>query len=152
VTQTSPAPLSGQNIGEAARAVNRLLIAILDEAGITFEEWVALRTLALDGSAVRRDALRQNLAENLDTDPASIVALLDQLASAGMVHETSDTGDQDAILVELTPDGDALYQRLLETVGRTSARLYSGLDPNDLAATRRVLVEVTERAKSQVAR
>jgi len=150
VTETPT--LTGQDINVAARAVRRLLDALLDEAGITFAGWVAVLTLAQDGPAIRRDVLQRDLAENLQADASSITELLDQLESTGLVREASDAGAADAVHVRLTPDGEALVRRLQEGIGRITAELYSGFDPTDLATTRRVLVEVTERANARLAR
>lgn len=138
--------LTGQDIGMAARATRALLDMVLDEAGTTFEIWVTLNTLAQTGSPVRRDALRWDLAGRLGVDESSITPLLDQLASAGLVEASRVPGGT----VDITPDGEAMYGRLRDAIARTSADLYAGLDPDDLAVTRRVLLEVTDRATARL--
>lgn len=67
--------------------------------------------------------------------------------SAGLVRWA-----EDPAAFELAPDGTALYERVQGAIARTAAGLWRGFDPGDLAITRRVLLEVTERSKAQVAR
>lgn len=138
---TTPPPLTGQDIGEAQRAVHALLIELLAAKDRTYPDWIALRTLTQDGPVIGRDELRRLLAERLDAEPPAVVALLDRLGSTGLIR---DAGDPPA--VELTPAGAALYQALLADVAQATARIYADLDPADLATTRRVLHHVTERA------
>jgi hypothetical protein len=48
----------------------------------------------------------------------------------------------------MTEAGRALHQRISEGIARNSAELFGGIDIDDLATTRQVLVLVTERARS----
>jgi DNA-binding MarR family transcriptional regulator len=50
--------------------------------------------------------------------------------------------------VRLTDSGRAEYAALAEAVAATTARLYDGLDPDDLATAHRVLGQVIERARN----
>jgi DNA-binding MarR family transcriptional regulator len=135
MTQTPP--LTGQDIGEAAAAVRVLLTDLLDRAGLVFEDWVALRMLALAGASVDRETLQRDLARELRTDRSTIAASLARLEGAGLVGGAA-----------LTIWGEALFGRLRDAVAQASAQVYSGMDPEDLATTRRVLREVTERANA----
>ena len=127
----------------AAQASRAVLEALLRDAGTTFPVWVALNMLGTNGSSLPREVLQGNLVEGLPADPASVDELLVQLVSARLA-------EVGAGFAELTPEGSAFYQRLQGAVAATSARLWSGFDPQDLATTRRVLLEVTERARAQV--
>jgi DNA-binding MarR family transcriptional regulator len=73
--------------------------------------------------------------------------LVEQLESAGLIRPVSGRGSGDA-QVEMTEAGRALHQRITEGITRNSAELFGGIDVDDLATTRRVLVQVTERARS----
>ena len=53
--------------------------------------------------------------------------------------------------IELSPDGDALFGRWRDTVARVTAEIYAPFDRTDLAITRRVLVELTERTNAWLA-
>jgi hypothetical protein len=142
---TDTLPVNGQIIGETERSLAPLIGAILAEAGTDFPTWVALNVLNTNAEAVPAAALRDTLAARLASDNVSIPELLEQVASRGIVRTAPGGG------VELTAEGRALYQRVRDGVERTSAALYGGLDPDELATTRRVLVEVTRRARARVA-
>jgi DNA-binding MarR family transcriptional regulator len=73
--------------------------------------------------------------------------LVEQLESAGLIRPVSGHGSGEA-QVEMTEVGRALHQRITEGIARNSAELFGGIDVDDLATTRRVLVQVTERARS----
>jgi len=47
----------------------------------------------------------------------------------------------------LTPAEAALNAQLAEAVTAATRPLYDGFDPDDLATTHRVLIELTERAR-----
>jgi DNA-binding MarR family transcriptional regulator len=137
---TQASPLTGQDIGEAAAAVRVLLTDLLDRAGLVFEDWVALRMLALAGGSVDRETLQRDLARELRTDRSTIAASLARLEEAGLLGRADGAA--------LTIWGEALLGRLRDAVAQASAQVYSGMDPEDLATTRRVLREVTERANA----
>jgi DNA-binding MarR family transcriptional regulator len=139
---TTAVPLLGQVIGVAARASHGVLVAVLNDHAVTFAEWVALKTLAEEGPAASRLALVTNLASRLDTDETAAEDLADGFTSSGIAAEDGQ--------IELTPDGRALFDRIFGQVRNASIHLYSGLDPDDLATTRRILMEVSERAARTV--
>jgi hypothetical protein len=126
MTDTTP-PVNGQDIGLAARAGRVLLDRVLDAHQATFDEWVALRSLALD----------QDPVANFFGDQALADSTLAHLTAQGFV-----TLDPAA----LTPAGSARYDALNADVLSISRRLYAGFAPEELATTGRVLREVARRA------
>jgi DNA-binding MarR family transcriptional regulator len=136
-------PVSGQVIGEAQKAIEPLLGQILNEVGTTFPAWVTLNTLAIRGSAIEREVLVRSVAGGLNADlPFVREQVVDRLAADGLVHE------RPGALVELTPAGKELHGRIQARIAANGRRLYADLDPDELATTRRVLVEVTRRARA----
>ena len=83
MTQTTAVPTFGQAVGEAQTALRAVIVDVLQEAGTTFERWVALNTLATRGVAVARDELLRELAHGVQTDTMTISDLLDRLTSEG---------------------------------------------------------------------
>jgi MarR family transcriptional regulator for hemolysin len=135
-------PLAGQ-INIAARATRGLLDAVLAQAGTTFSSWTVLAALSARGPAIQRD-----LAKSLNMIGPSVVERIDQLESAGLVTRSPVPGDRRASLVELTGDGRALIARLHDVMRATEDALTDGLDPDAVQATRRVLAQVAERART----
>jgi MarR family transcriptional regulator, transcriptional regulator for hemolysin len=146
-TAAPPVPF-GRQLGETARASRHLLNAVLARSETTFERWVALNVLAIQGGAVRRDRLQRELAEGLGSDTSAIAALLAELADDDLIVERVVPGEPDAKQIGLTEQGRALYRRLADTVARTTAQVLSGLDPDDVRVASRVLAQVKERASA----
>jgi MarR family transcriptional regulator for hemolysin len=135
-------PLAGQ-INIAARATRGLLDAVLAQAGTTFSSWTVLAALSARGPAIQRD-----LAKSLNMIGPSVVERIDQLESAGLVTRSPVPGDRRASLVDLTGEGRALIARLHDVMRATENALTDGLAPDDVQATRRVLTQVAERART----
>lgn len=143
-SMTTAPPLTGQDINVAASATRALFNIQLDRAGIAFEEWVALRALAAPGPA-QRATVRGRLAELLSVAPATVERLFDGLAARGLVRED---GSGDAPTVDLTPEGRTVFEQVNNGGLAVAAELYGDMDADDLATTKRVLADVTERAKA----
>ncbi|SRR6266498_1154585 len=148
---TQALPVTGLDINLAARATRAVLVELLHQAGTTFPDWAVLNSIGASGGTLEYEALRDRLAAGLGADEPAIAGLLEQLRAAGLIRERSGAAGSGAVSLELTADGDALYQRLQAAVGQLTAQLYSGLDADDLAITRRVLLEVTQRANARLA-
>lgn len=145
-TETAPqATLTGQDINMAARATRLVLDKVLAKEDTTYADWVALRTVAAGEPPTRHDALRSALSTRLDADADSISRLLRDLESRQLIQRDPTHA---AVHIALTPSGHALLQRLGGAVAEATDRLYGDLDPDDLAAARRVLLRVTERAEA----
>jgi hypothetical protein len=139
--------LTGQDIGQAARATRAVLDALLagsvTEAGseATFHQWVALNVLGTTGSPVEQTRLVQQLTHTLKVGEAAILAALDQVVSRGLVMAAGDP-----VELALTSAGETRFQTISQGIDQIAQRLYGDLPPDDLATTHRVLAIVTERA------
>ena len=139
---TTPPALTGQDIGQAARATNAILEVLLAETGTPFTTWVALNVLATSGSPQSRDALLQRLTSGLKIAEDIAQAAVADLVSRGYASEQA--------VLDLTTEGGALHGRIRTGIDRVTERLYGGLPEDDLATTRRILAIVTERANSEL--
>ena len=126
MTDTTP-PVNGQDIGRAERAGRILLDRVLDAHRASFDEWVTLRSLALE----------QDVVTNFFGDETRADDALADLAAQRYV--TRDPA-------VLTTEGRARYDALDADVQSISRRLYAGFSPDELATTGRVLREVARRA------
>ena len=63
-------------------------------------------------------------------------------------HPLPVPGDRRASLADLTGEGRALVARLHTVMRSTEEALTDGLDPDEVQATRRVLAQVAERART----
>ena len=139
--------LDGQDIGQAQRATSAILAIVLAEHDTTGEEWAVLDALGTRASPPERARLVAALAGASATRTAAVEAVIDDAEAAGLVRITGAPGcDPDAVQVELTAVGRALHGLLREAIDHMARELYSGIPEADLAATHRVLAEVTLRA------
>jgi hypothetical protein len=137
-------PVTGQEIGVANIAGRALIDELLGSEGTTFERWLVLNLLVTRGPTFERAALVQAVATGTRANADSIRQLLIQLESEDLVREVADG-------IELSPAGLALFGRWREAVGRVTAEIYAPFDRADLAITRRVLVQLTERTNAWLA-
>ena len=144
---TDPPVLTGQAIGEAAKATNAVLETLLAEVRTSFLSWVALNVLTTAGPVMPQDALVQRMSGGLSIGAEPVLTTLDELEVARLVTRSDDA---DAA-VEITADGIALHSRIHAGVDKITERLYGDLPRDDLAATGRVLATVTRRAKAVLA-
>jgi DNA-binding MarR family transcriptional regulator len=145
---SSAAPtLSGQDVGEAEGALTSLLERVLarSNTGLSRTTYIALRVLALRGSAQSLAAFRDFLASQpqLALDRAQAAELVQTLERDGVITTTSTDGPES---IQLTPKGAALHASVAEAVLALTRRLYADLDAGDLATAHNVLAEVTQRA------
>ena len=143
---TQPPVLTGQDIAEAQGAVQALLERALTETGVTSREYVVLRVFTARGPFESPASLHEYLAgqRQLALSPAAVAELLARLEARGLATGTAKDGAGPA---ELTPRGAELFRGLAETIAPTTAGLFSGIAPQDLATAHNVLREVIERAQ-----
>jgi DNA-binding MarR family transcriptional regulator len=93
----------------ASRAVVRAYAPLLDDAGLTYPQYVTLLVLWEDPDRPRSIG---ELGERLHLDSGTLTPLLKRLASMGYVTRSRDAEDERRVLVTLTADGLALRDRL----------------------------------------
>ena len=140
MTASQPPPF-GRELGEAARAASALHLALLDKAGITFNEWVVLHTFGTSEPVIRRDALETELAGRLQADAESIRTLLDDMLLGDLIRDDPETSE-----VAMSEKGKALYWPLRASVEGLTTDLLHDLDPAAVETTRQVLRDFTVRA------
>jgi DNA-binding MarR family transcriptional regulator len=138
---TQTPPLTGQDINLAARAVRDLLDILLDRAGLSFEQSLALQALGPAPGGLNTEALIDDLATRLRVPPSTVRDTLQRLVAAGLIEDETPT-------VRLTPTGRATYDEVQAGISHVVAEVYGSCAPEDLATTRRVLREITARAES----
>lgn len=126
-------------IREAARALVRALTVRLAEQGVSFGHWAFLRILW------ERDGLTQReLSEMAGVMEPTTYAALKAMERLGYVERRQLPQNRKNVYVHLTPQGRALKRKLVplaEEVNRLATR---GAKPEDLAATRRVLLAMLD--------
>jgi len=138
-----PPILTSRSIGLAEKALRALLTRALRETSLDYQRWVALKLVADSASPMALATLVGQLKDFLKLDEATALAAVNDLRAQGLIE----AGDN----LSATLRGRALFARLCDETGEISREIYSGLDPDDLAATHRVLSAVTARANRLLA-
>jgi DNA-binding MarR family transcriptional regulator len=115
----------------ASRAVVRTYAPLLEDAGLTYPQYVTMLVLWEDPDRPRSIG---ELGERLHLDSGTLTPLVKRLASMGYVTRSRDAEDERRVLVTLTADGLALRDRVAAVPESFLACL--GLDVADASALR----------------
>ena len=128
------APPIGLPLTRAARTVSRAFDDALAAAGGSLPVWLVLISLK-----TQRLANQRQIAETIGIQGATLTHHLNAMEAEGVVTRRRDAHNRRVHVVELTPAGDALFNRL-RTVAVTFDRgLRTGLSDDDVARVARVL-------------
>src|SRR3954462_5771156 len=90
----------------ASRAVTGLYRPVLDELGITYPQYIALRVIWH-----RRTITVGDLGTALDLDSGTLSPLLKRLEHQGLITRTRGAADERTVWITSTPRGDALREQ-----------------------------------------
>lgn len=128
-------PFGPQLIGETEKTLNAVLTRCLAGTGLDERRWVTLRLASsLDGGA----------------DPQRLATAVAERAhfrdAADLVHDLTARG----LLADarVTPAGRELIADVQAAIASTTAPVWAGLPPDDVAATERLLNEIVARARA----
>ncbi|MGN6487727.1 MAG: MarR family winged helix-turn-helix transcriptional regulator [Devosia sp.] len=91
--------------------------------------------------------VRQNaLADAIGIEGASLVRLIDELQSSGLVTREPDPSDRRANVVSLTPRGREVVTEVNQDIQDLRKQVFAGVAPDDIEATGRVFAAIKEAA------
>jgi len=129
----APEPI-GLEITRTGRALSRSFNDALSAAGGSLPQWLVLITLKQGDHRMQRD-----IASAIGIEGATLTHHLHRMEADGFIRRQRGAGDRRSQLVELTPQGEELFTRLLRTVIEFDERLRRGISDRDLAVLRRLL-------------
>jgi MarR family transcriptional regulator, transcriptional regulator for hemolysin len=129
----------GLYLTRVSRIVSRAFDEALAEAGGSLPVWVVLISLKSGQTASQRE-----LAGVVGIQGATLSHHLDAMESAGLVTRRRDPRNRRLHLVELTPDGDALFARLREVAFAFDQRLRAGLTEPDVGRLEALLARLRD--------
>jgi DNA-binding MarR family transcriptional regulator len=128
-------------IGETAHALRKAFDRLAVGLGVTRAQWKVLFKLT------RTPGLRQvELADMLDLEPITLCRIVDRLEEAGLVERTRDPDDRRAWRLHVTAQAQPLVDKLQGIGAELIGHAFSGIDPEEIEITRRVLARVRENA------
>ncbi|MET8504172.1 MarR family transcriptional regulator [Streptomyces sp. NPDC004787] len=141
---TLAAPADSRALGLAHYAARGVLEHFLARHGATFLQQVTLRAAVTAEAPQTADALVSQVRASLKSDPADVHAALGELLTRGLLVA-------DGEHLRPTEAGRALLAAVAAESAPVSARIWSGIPAEDLAAAGRVLALVAERANAELA-
>lgn len=128
----------------ASRAIVRAYGPLLEDAGLTYPQYVTMLVLWED---VQRPRTVGELGERLHLDSGTLTPLLKRLAGMGYVTRSRDAEDERRVLVSLTAEGLSLRDRLA-SVPQALLEQCRGFDPADADSLRDQLAALTAGLES----
>ncbi len=124
----------GMHLARVARETGRAFDAALAEAGGSLPVWRVLISLKS-----RQLANQRALADAVGIQEATLTHHLNAMEAAGLLTRRRDPANRRVHVVELTPEGDALFVRLRGAATAFDERLRAGLSPAELERFEAVL-------------
>jgi MarR family transcriptional regulator for hemolysin len=116
-------------LARTAKLVSRAFDDALAQAGGSLPIWQLLISLKAQPHGMQRD-----LANAVGIEGPTVTHHLNRMEQAGLLTRTRDPDNRRVHRVELTPAGEAMFQRLRQAVIAFDRRLRAGLTPDDVAA------------------
>ncbi len=91
----------------AFKAMQRSIAELLSEEGLTQPQFYALRVIAKNGSMPMK-----GISDGMHVTPANVTGIRDRLEHKGLIRRTARALDRRATIVELTPEGRAVQERV----------------------------------------
>ena len=112
-------------IASINKRIKKGMDSILAEHDLTSPEWHVMSRLRL-ASADHRSSPGE-LAEDLEISSGAMTSRLDRLERQGYVRRLTDPADRRGVVIELTPEGKAAWDRTAGIAGRREAFFASAL-------------------------
>jgi MarR family transcriptional regulator, transcriptional regulator for hemolysin len=132
----------GLQLATTAKAVSRAFNDRLAGAGGSLPTWLVLSSLKSDE---RRTQLE--LAHAVGIEGPTLTRHLDGLEEQGLVRRVRGGTDRRAVRVELTEEGELLFQTLRRTVIAFNRELTSGVDEPGLERLRKLLARLEQNVR-----
>jgi MarR family transcriptional regulator for hemolysin len=129
----------GLRLTRVSRAVSRAFDETLTQAGGSLPVWLVMIALKSRPAASQRE-----LAEVVGIQGATLTHHLNAMESAGLATRRRDPQNRRLHVVELTPDGDALFLRLRDAAMAFDRRLRAGLSDDETRQLESLLTRLRE--------
>lgn len=124
-------------------AADALRTAINDELaghGITFRQFQVIAWLVHEG----QELSQAELAAKMMIEPPTLVGLLDRMEQQGWILRTAYPGDRRKKIIRPAPAAEAVWETMVEVLGRVRARATARLTPAQVESLMEMLQTVRE--------
>ncbi|NJM81357.1 MAG: hypothetical protein HC844_01710 [Tabrizicola sp.] len=138
---TTAEPLT-RYLGKAERTLQSLLQTQLRAAGMTFPEWAVLTFLS--GGPLTRQQLTDAVVKGHVAGARDPADLIKAMVDRGLAEASGER-------LAMTAKGKEIFDPLRDSVMKITAELEFAISEDDLAATKRTLQTISERAARMLA-
>ena len=129
-------------VSQAGYRLSQALLRAIESLGSDLRP----REFAVLNRLHERGELTQiQLAELTYKDKPAITRMLDRLIERGLVHKVTSPADRRAMVVSLTPEGEALRNAIAPLIVQFLEEACEGISSDDLAVTVATLRRISER-------
>jgi len=127
------------------RTVLRKSEELLSEEGLTRPQFQALRFVAEKGATPMK-----GISDKLSVTPANVTGIIDRLESKGLLKRGVHVGDRRATIIELTPKGIAIQERVASKYKGFMRDSLKALSRDEQRSLRELLVKLQEGMSQSV--
>jgi DNA-binding MarR family transcriptional regulator len=135
---------AGQLFFRLWRATHTRAADALETVGLTPALFALLNVIG-----AREGAIQQELGSAMGIDRSTMVALIDQLESAGLAKRRPSATDRRARQIEITPKGRRLLQRARRMVAQVEDEVLAGLTAEERRELEALLRRALDSAPTQ---
>jgi DNA-binding MarR family transcriptional regulator len=99
------------------------------------------------GIAHERARTLTEFARFFDYDPGAMKRLIDRIEEKGLIRRVPSALDRRINDLELTPEGEALYPKIMEVVSKVNAKMLTGFSDVEIAQFQYFLQRVVSNAR-----
>ena len=125
------------------KVMQRSIAELLSEEGLTQPQFYALRVIAKNGAMPMR-----GISDEMHVTPANVTGIIDRLEHKGLIKRMARQGDRRATIIELTPEGRAVQERVAARYGELMQRALQAFTTDEQEALR-YLLEKLQREMSR---
>ena len=134
----------GLALAVAGQSAGRRVQEALRAHGLKNNQAHLLMVLAEEGATSQ-----QGLIRTLGVDPSVLVAMLNELESAGLAERRRDPADRRRHIVEISARGTKLVTDVYTSVESVESELFASLDANEIDVLHKMLIRINTTARGQ---
>lgn len=128
-------------INQTGRRITQVLNHYFVPHDVTTEQWSVLARLCEEDGISQKE-----LAARVSKDQTNVTRILDQLQRKGLVVRKANPDDRRSFLPSVTPEGQAMYERIAPLEEKTIALAMEGLQPDEVAKLKELLQRIADNA------
>ena len=121
-------------LGATLKTIKHVYLGLFADEGITEPQVQALEVLSMRGPVLMRE-----MSECMIVSPANITGIVDRLEEKKLVQRTSEKEDRRATIIEITPEGKTLYEKVGKRKGEMIQRSLSTFTKEEKITLNRLL-------------